>query len=122
MEISQDEAQYGGFRHIIDSCEHIDRHFPAGTLDAVILNGVYGFGLNQLNAIQTTLSQIHQALSPSGLFVFGWNDLPATAPYPIQELTELNKFTPYTFPPLQSSVYESDPKNRHRFHFYLKES
>ncbi len=121
MEISQDEAQYGGDRHIIDSCEKIDQHFQPNTLDVVILNGVYGFGLNELPAIQNTLSQIHQTLAPSGLFIFGWNDLPTTAPYRIEELTGLNAFTPYVFPPLQSSVYESDPKNRHRFHFYRKE-
>lgn len=121
MEISADEAQYGATEHIIDSCENIGQHFQPDSLDVVIFNGVYGCGLNELSAIHRTLSAIHQSLRSNGLFIFGWNDLPAMAPYRIEELTGLNAFTPYAFPPLQKTIHESDSKNRHRFHFYLKE-
>ncbi len=120
MEISPDEAQYGGTTHIIDSCENIDRHFPANALDVVVFNGVYGFGLNGLPAIERTLQAIHQSLRLNGLFIFGWNDQPATAPYRIEQLTGLNAFEPYAFPPLHQTIHESDSKNRHRFHFYRK--
>ncbi len=122
MEISPDEAQYGSTKHIIDSCESIAQHFEPDSLDVVIFNGVYGCGLNELSAIHGTLSAIHQSLRSNGLFIFGWNDLPAMAPYRIEELTGLNAFTPYAFPPIQKTIHESDSKNRHRFHFYRKES
>ncbi len=122
MEISPDEAQYGAAKHIIDSCESIAKHFQPDALDVVIFNGVYGCGLNELSAIHRTLSAIHQSLRFNGLFIFGWNDLPTMAPYRIEELTGLNAFKPYWFPPLQKTIHESDSKNRHRFHFYRKES
>jgi SAM-dependent methyltransferase len=120
MEISPEEAPYGGPTHIIDSCEHIDRHFPSNSLDVIVLNGVYGFGLNQLPAIEQTLRCIYDTLAPDGLFIFGWNDMPSTAPYEIERLTGLNAFEPYAFPPLATSIYESDPTNKHRYHFYRK--
>ena len=122
MEISPDEAQYGSTKHITDSCENIAMHFRPDSLDVVVFNGVYGCGLNELSAIHRTLSAIYQSLRSNGLFIFGWNDLPAMAPYRIEELTGLNAFKPYTFPPLQKTIHESDSRNRHRFHFYRKES
>ncbi len=120
MEISPEEAQYGGATHIVDSCEQIAQHFQSDSLDVVVFNGVYGFGLNELSAINRTLKAIHQSLRTNGLLVFGWNDLPATAPYRIEELTGLNAFEPYAFPPIKKAIHESDSKNRHRFHFYRK--
>jgi hypothetical protein len=122
MEISPDEAEYGATTHIVDSCENIANHFELNTLDVVLFNGVYGCGLNELNAINKTLAAIHQSLRANGLFVFGWNDLPEMAPYRIEELTGLSAFVPYTFPSLNKSIHESDTKNRHRFHFYRKET
>ena len=120
MEISPEEARYGSAHHIVDSCENIDRHFSPVSLDVVILNGVYGFGLNQLPAIEQTLQAIHNSLKVDGLFIFGWNNMPATAPYRIEELIGLNRFEPYVFPPLGTAIIETDPKNRHRFQFYRK--
>lgn len=122
MEISPDEAKYGATKHIIDSCENIADHFQPNTLDAVLFNGVYGCGLNELNAINKTLEAIHQSLREHGLFVFGWNDTPEMSPYRIEELTGLTAFAPYVFPPLNQSIHESDIRNRHRFHFYRKET
>ena len=120
MEISPDEAQYGATKHIIDSCENIAQHFEPNSLDLVVFNGVYGCGLNELPAIEQTLMAIYQSLRLNGLFIFGWNDLPDMAPYRIEQLTGLNAFEPYTFPPLNKTIYESNSKNRHRFHFYRK--
>lgn len=120
MEISPDEAQYGGTKHIIDSCENIEQHFQENSLDVVVFNGVYGCGLNELTAIARTLRAIHHSLRLDGLFIFGWNDLPAMAPYRIEQLSGLNAFEPYAFPPLNKTIHESDSKNRHRFHFYRK--
>ncbi len=120
LEISPDEAQYGAEHHIIDSCERIDCHFAPSSLDVVLFNGVYGFGLNEMGAINRSLVAIHRSLRPRGLFVFGWNDLPPTAPYPIESIDGLKQFDEYAFPPIRSAIYESDPRNRHRFQFFQK--
>ena len=120
MEISPDEAPYGGTTHIIDTCENMGLHFLPSSVDVIVFNGVYGCGLNELPAIEHTLQAIHQSLRPEGLFIFGWNDLPRMAPYRIEQLTGLTAFEPYAFPPLNKTIHESDSKNRHRFHFYRK--
>ena len=122
MEIVPEEARYGAKSHIVDTCENMDIHFSQGSLDVVILNGVYGFGLNELPAIERTFRAIYRALSKDGLFVLGWNDLPGHAPYRIEQLEQMTPLEPYVFPALNASVYESDSKNRHRFHFYRKVS
>ena len=121
MEINPAEAKYGGPNHIVDSCENILDHFQDNSLDVIVFNGVYGFGLNELPAINHALQAIYQSLREKGLFIFGWNDLPETAPYRITELTGLDAFVPFAFPPCKTTIYESDSKNRHRFHFYRKE-
>jgi hypothetical protein len=120
MEISPDLAQYGAPNHIIDSCENISERFEANSLDCVILNGVFGFGLNESAAIQKTFHAIHTTLRTEGLFVFGWNDLPNTVPLAIGQIEALERFRPYYFPTLHKSIYESESINRHRFHFYEK--
>ncbi len=120
LEISPDLAQYGASDHVIDSCENIAKRFEANSLDCIILNGVFGFGLNEPAAIQKTFHAIHTTLRPGGLFVFGWNDLPNTVPFDIGLIEALKRFRPYSFPTLKESIYESESINRHRFHFYQK--
>jgi SAM-dependent methyltransferase len=120
MEICPQESRYGAEQHIIDSCENIDEYFAQNSLDVVILNGVYGFGLNEWAPIERTFRGIHTALTPGGLFVLGWNDLPGHNPYPMRALESIVPFEPYLFPTLNTQIYESDSKNRHRFHFYRK--
>jgi len=122
MEINPEEACYGASKHIVDSCENLAQHFNPNSLDVVVFNGVYGCGLNELNAINRTLHAIHRSTRPDGLFIFGWNDLPSMAPYRFEQLSGLNAFEPFAFPPLNKTIHESDSKNRHRFHFYRKAS
>jgi hypothetical protein len=118
MELCPTESRYGASRHICDTCENIAEHFDEGSLDAVIFNGVYGFGLNTMDALQRTHQGIHRALRPQGLLVYGWNDTPDRAPFPFNQLRGIELFRPYTFPSLGKSIVESDAKNRHRFHFF----
>lgn len=120
IEVEPDEAKYGAAKHIVDSCENIDKYFEPSSLDVVVFNGVYGCGLNEMGPINRTLNAICSSLRIGGLFVFGWNDLPHMAPYRIDEIEGLRRFEPYRFPPLNTTIYESDSKNRHRFHFYVR--
>jgi hypothetical protein len=118
LEIDPGEACYGADRHIVASCESIGTHFPRGELDCVILNGVFGFGLNSPEALDRTLRGIHDALRSGGLFIFGWNDLPAHAPFLPFTASEWSRFAPIRFPPLDSPVCTADPVNHHAFHFF----
>ena len=60
-------------RHILDSIENINKYFPDGTLDCVMMNGVYGWGLNSEPAMASAVQGIHRALRPGGVLLLGWN-------------------------------------------------
>lgn len=120
LEIDPSLATYGASRHIVDSCTEIDQHFPENSLDCVILNGVFGFGLNNPKDMERTCQAIWKTLRPNGLLILGYNTLPDSTPCPIDQITALQQFTPHIFPPLQSAHLQSDPKNQHWFQFLSK--
>jgi SAM-dependent methyltransferase len=119
MEIDPTQASYGARSHVIGSCESLSENFAPGFLDAIVLNGVFGFGLNTMEALARTLEGIHRTLRVGGVFVFGWNDLPANAPFPPFSICGWEHFEPYRFPTMDVAHYSSDSINRHHFHFFL---
>lgn len=67
-------ADYGiRGRHIIDSIENIDRHFDEGYFDCVLMNGIYGWGLDEKEALEKSLRNIRKVLRSGGVLLFGWN-------------------------------------------------
>jgi len=60
-------------RHITCDVRELDRHFPAGSLDVVLLNGVFGFGVNDRPDMERTIIAIHNVLKPDGILMIGWN-------------------------------------------------
>src|SRR5262249_51488498 len=40
------KRKYGAKQHIPDKLQKLDRYFNSGSLDLILCNGVYGFGLN----------------------------------------------------------------------------
>jgi SAM-dependent methyltransferase len=75
IDIDPSVAQHGASkRHVVDSITNAREHFPAATIQSVVMNGLFGFGLNsyrtQLEAIETCAA----ILRPNGLLVLGWND------------------------------------------------
>jgi hypothetical protein len=118
LEIDPAAAKYGSHRHIVGSCESLRSHFRRQELDCIIMNGVFGFGLDTPEALDKTLKGVHQVLRVGGLFVFGWNNLPAHAPFPPDEVAAWEHFEPIPFTPLGAAIYHSDPINQHRFQFF----
>jgi hypothetical protein len=96
-----------------------DSHFAVGELDCLVLNGVFGFGLNTPEALNRTLRGVHHALRQGGLFVFGWNDLPPHAPFPPFSVEGWDLLEPSPFPGLDPAHRSADSINRHSFHFFL---
>jgi hypothetical protein len=66
-------AVWGARDHIISPVEEIGRHRPAGFFDCVILNGVFGFGVDDADHMRMVVKALHGALQPGGLLVVGWN-------------------------------------------------
>ena len=97
-------ARYGARRHIVDTLENICAHFPAGELDAIVCNGVFGWGLDERAAVERAFGGWFECLRPGGVFVLGWNDVPDHCPFPPRDSRSLGRFVPWTFPPLAASV------------------
>jgi SAM-dependent methyltransferase len=112
--------KYGAKQHVIAPLEQLERHFPPGRFDLIICNGVYGWGLDGRVASESAFAQGHARLRDGGLFLLGWDDLPARTPVPVDELDSLNLFTPWRFPALDTSRYVTDTPYRHTYAFYRK--
>ena len=61
-------------RHVVCDIRHADAHFPAGHFDAVLLNGVFGFGVDDVAGMNETIVAPVRMTKPSGVLMIGWND------------------------------------------------
>jgi SAM-dependent methyltransferase len=121
LEIDPRAAKYGARRHIVDSLENIRLHFKEGELDAIICNGVFGWGLDEKSVVEKAFDGCFECLRPGGIFVLGWNDVVEHKPFPPQECRSLQRFAPYLFPPLAGCEFLTATYNRHTYLFYRKE-
>jgi hypothetical protein len=109
---------WGSTHHIVDRVQRIDRYVDAGTIDAVVMVGVFGFGVNTPQDLKETLTSIHSVLEERGVLVLGWNTdaTPDPAEHPIlDELFESSGY--HELPPrkrcsetLIVDVYRARPR------------
>lgn len=59
-------ALFGSRRHIRDRVENLGAYFEPGYFDAVVMNGVIGWGLNDLAAVDRAIAVCHRHLRPRG--------------------------------------------------------
>jgi SAM-dependent methyltransferase len=113
------KARFGAPRHIVDDAANLGNRFPAGYFDVILMNGVFGWGLNRPEAIENAFSAVHAILAPDGLFVLGWNDTPDLVPVPLDEVKALKLFTPYFFRPLHGTSFKCST-GAHTYSFFVK--
>lgn len=106
--------------HITDDVANVKNHFEDGYFNFILMNGVFGWGLNDPVKIEQTFESIYKLLAPGGLFILGWNDIKDLTPMPLTEIKALKKLTPYVFPPLESSQFKA-ATGEHTYNFYIKE-
>lgn len=68
-------ASCGGTPHVVGQVQDLERHFPGLAFDAIILNGVIGYGLNSPADVDGALAACATALRPAGWLVLGVNEL-----------------------------------------------
>jgi len=120
--VDPDEShrRFAGKRHVVARLEDLGQHFTSGSLDLIICNGVYGWGLNRLPDCEAALSQCHLCLVAGGHLLIGWNDVPKWDPAPLAAIENLRRFSEYVFPPLGTARYLTDTTYRHTYNFYRK--
>lgn len=59
--------------HIVCDIAKIDQVCPAESFDAVLLNGVFGDGVDEESVMNRALTAIAHILRPNGMLLIGWN-------------------------------------------------
>jgi len=119
MDIDPERKKFGSKNHIIDNVKNLEKHFEKNYFDFILMNGVFGWGLNEKNDIEKTFNSIFEILKPNGLFILGWNDVEDLTPVPLEKIEALKKFKTFTFPPLKTSRFKCE-NGEHTYNFYNK--
>jgi SAM-dependent methyltransferase len=120
LDIDPVNARYGAGRHVVDTFANVGAHFAPGSLDAVICNGVVGWGLNRPDEIDAAMRQSFECLRPEGILILGWNDIEPWRPVPLEQIEGFQSFVPWTLPPFPSPTYPTLGEMRHVFSFYMR--
>ncbi len=119
IDINPRRKKFGSKNHIIDDVVNLKKHFKNNYFDLIIMNGVFGWGLNQRENIETAIGGIYDILKTDGILVFGWNDALDTKPVPLEHIRALKEFKPYYFKPLKGINFKAS-SNNHIYNFYEK--
>lgn len=107
--------------HIVAGLERLGEFAPPGTFDAILCNGVFGWGLDRPEQSEAAVDACWSRLAPGGEFVVGWNDVPEHAPVPLHTIPSMAKFEPLVFAPLGVARYPvPNTPLRHVFDFYRR--
>jgi hypothetical protein len=120
IDIDIDMAPYGSDDHIIGSVTDIAEFVKPATLDAAILNGVFGFGLDDPDLAELALERLAECMKPGAWLVIGWNDHPDYRPFRPEDLRNLSWFEPTTLAPFLMYRYPTFSPLRHVFDFYRR--
>lgn len=120
MDYDPRKAIYGSSLHVTDSMVNVASHFAPGSLDVVICNGVFGWGLDYPPDIEVAFGGTASALRSQGLFLVGWNDTPARKPMELENVQALKAFRPLEIGPLGTSRFRTTNPNGHTFNLYQK--
>jgi len=119
IDIDPKMKEFGSKNHIVDSAVNIKNHFQSNYFDCILMNGVFGWGLNDQDDIQKTFNGIYDILKPGGIFIFGWNNIEDLTPVPLKKIKALNKFKPLNFKPLKGKSFKC-LNGEHTYNFYIK--
>lgn len=120
IDIDPKRKKYGAKNHITDGAHNLGKYFKeADYFDFILMNGVFGWGLNEPKKIEQTIDTIYNILKPKGIFIMGWNDVPDLTPMPLPEIQALKKFIPYNFPPLKTEQFKCI-NGEHTYNFFTK--
>lgn len=120
MEIDPAKAAFGGPQHIIGNMVDIASHVPAGSLDAIVCNGVLGWGLNDPVEVNAAFAGALVCLRPGGLILLGWNDVPPRNACPPARIAALASMEAVVVPGLADHNVVASARNRHCYQAFRK--
>jgi hypothetical protein len=115
-------VRFGGSPHIVGRVEEAAAHLGHGSVDAVVMNGVIGFGVDEPPAVERAIAACYAVLRPQGELVLGVNEL-LHAAADLGSVKALAGFVPFVFPPLGTdrlTVETPFREKTHTFAFYRR--
>lgn len=100
MDIRPEAARWGSSRHRVGDVRKAGEYFGTEWFDCVILNGVFGWGLDDDDDQEHALAECRAISRPGSLFVLGWNASKARDPR--QMAAVASSFDEYRAPGLPS--------------------
>ncbi len=116
MDMDPEREEFGANgRHIADNATNLKEHFQDTYFDFILMNGVFGWGLDKPEDIQKCFDGIYDILKPGGLFIMGYNE----EVFFLDKINGLNKLKHIEFPPLGTHRFVCVNGN-HTYRFYRK--
>ncbi len=66
-------ALWGGKKHLVADIQEIDKLVEQGSCDIVLLNGIFGHGVNTAEAQAKAYRALYNIMKPDSLLLIGWN-------------------------------------------------
>lgn len=124
LDRSAPRARYGGPHHVVDDLANLGIYFMPNYFDLVVMNGVIGWGLNDLHALNEALRVVHRHLRTGGELVLSTDEnKPCHGQLDEVEILR-QEFMPLKLPPFAASYAVArvpwQALQDHVFHFYKK--
>ncbi len=101
--------------HILDNAINLKKYYQNNYFDFILMNGVFGWGLDKEEDVQTSFNAIYNILKPNGIFILGYND----DVVPLEKIKGLNKLKKLYFKPFKNTHYTCS-QGKHFYRFYIK--
>lgn len=120
MDPNPDRSQYGHpENNAVDFAGNLERYVEPGSVDALFLNGIIGWGLNELSAAEETFAAFARCLRPGAHLLIGWNDLVEHKPFALDDIKALKgNFKRRVFEPMGVEEYMIQNEWRHTYSFF----
>lgn len=120
LDYDPEKKPFGSSQHIVGSMTNLAAHFAPDSLDVIVCNGVFGYGLNDPQAVSQAFNECYSCLRAGGILVLGWNDVPDRRPFDPLISPGLQRFKPYAPAPIGSARITVPMRTRHTYDFLVK--
>jgi SAM-dependent methyltransferase len=109
----------GRTHHIQDRLINLGQYYPMEYFDLIILNGVLGWGLNEMAEINGSLKVCHERLRIGGKLLIGLNETGAPAKITLNSIETLSQYMPYNLPSMDTQRLDFSHPFDHDFTFAM---
>jgi len=116
IDINPAHAEFGNpGHHTIDNANNLKEHYKDNYFDFILMNGVFGWGLDAKDDVQNSFNAVYDILKPGGIFILGYND----DIVPIEDIEGLGKLKKLLLRPFKSHKFTCS-EGKHFYRFYIK--